>query len=196
MTNQICTLCRSHPLSWSTITLSASYYLTAMFDNCIPWRQLGSCGVTRPFLSLRRVWLARLLKKSERASLILQVPGNKVRISGFIIFLGPHWENGDPLFPPPHNFIVSVTYPNLGLSLLEHVLQKWEEACSYIFQIQTGEQRFRIAEIHHNLYDGCYTDGLVLRGHIPFRKREGRGLVTFAAPACCTGIHLLTLRKC
>ena len=34
MTNQICTLCRSHPLSWSTIMshvkqMSASYYLTA-----------------------------------------------------------------------------------------------------------------------------------------------------------------------
>ena len=33
---------------------------TAMFDNCVPRRQLGSCSVTRPFLSLRRVWLVRL----------------------------------------------------------------------------------------------------------------------------------------
>ena len=41
VTNQICTLRRSHPLSWSTIMssvkqMSASYYLTAVFDNCIP----------------------------------------------------------------------------------------------------------------------------------------------------------------
>jgi len=36
------------------------YYLTAMFDNCVPRRQLGSCSVTIPFLSLWRVWLARL----------------------------------------------------------------------------------------------------------------------------------------
>ena len=40
--------------------MSPSYYLTAMFDNCFPQRQLGSYSVTRPFLSLRRVWLARL----------------------------------------------------------------------------------------------------------------------------------------
>ena len=31
-----------------------------MFDKCVPWRQLSSCSVTRPLLSLRRVWLARL----------------------------------------------------------------------------------------------------------------------------------------
>ena len=44
--------------------MSASYYLTATFDNCVPRRQLGSCSidkgiliiiygcsVTRPFLS-------------------------------------------------------------------------------------------------------------------------------------------------
>ena len=31
-----------------------------MVDNCVPQRQLGSCSVTRPFLSLRKVWLARL----------------------------------------------------------------------------------------------------------------------------------------
>ena len=40
--------------------MSASYYLTAMFNNCVPQRQLRSCNVTRPFLSLRRVWLVRL----------------------------------------------------------------------------------------------------------------------------------------
>ena len=36
------------------------YYLTAMIDNCVPWRQLGSYIVTRPFLSLWRGCLARL----------------------------------------------------------------------------------------------------------------------------------------
>ena len=41
--------------------MSASYYyLTARFDHCVPWRQVGSCSMTSPFLSLRRVWLARL----------------------------------------------------------------------------------------------------------------------------------------
>ena len=40
--------------------MSASCYLTAVFDNCVPRWQLGSCSVTRPFLSLWRVWLARL----------------------------------------------------------------------------------------------------------------------------------------
>ena len=34
--------------------------LATMFDNCIPRRQLISCNMTRQFLSLRRVWLARL----------------------------------------------------------------------------------------------------------------------------------------
>ena len=62
VTNQIRALRRSHPLSWSKITsqcvqqMSASYYLTAMFDNCVPRRQLGSCSMIRPFLSA----LARL----------------------------------------------------------------------------------------------------------------------------------------
>ena len=40
--------------------MPASCYLTTMVDNCVPQRQLGSCSVTRPFLSLQRVWLARL----------------------------------------------------------------------------------------------------------------------------------------
>ena len=79
--------------------MSGSYYLTTTFDNCIPRRELSSCGVTRPFLSLRRVWLARLLKKSEGASLIFQVPGNEVRISGFIIFLGPLGKSGSSASP-------------------------------------------------------------------------------------------------
>ena len=35
--------------------MSTSYYLTARFDNCVPWRQLGSCSVTRPFLSAKGV---------------------------------------------------------------------------------------------------------------------------------------------
>ena len=38
--------------------MSASY-LTAVFDNCVPHRQLNGCSMTRPFLSLRRVWLVR-----------------------------------------------------------------------------------------------------------------------------------------
>ena len=45
--------------------MSASYYLTVMVDNCVPRRQLGSCSVTRPFLSLRRVWLVRLARRKE-----------------------------------------------------------------------------------------------------------------------------------
>ena len=42
VTNQICALRRLHPLSWSTITsqrvqrISEFYYLTAVFDNCVP----------------------------------------------------------------------------------------------------------------------------------------------------------------
>jgi len=28
--------------------MSASYYLTAMFDNCVPLQQLSSCSMTRP----------------------------------------------------------------------------------------------------------------------------------------------------
>ena len=39
--------------------MSVAYYLITMVDNCVPQRQLGSCSVTRPFLSL--VWLARLV---------------------------------------------------------------------------------------------------------------------------------------
>ena len=33
---------------------------TTMVNNYVPRRQLGICSVTRPFLSLRRVWLVRL----------------------------------------------------------------------------------------------------------------------------------------
>ena len=33
--------------------------LNRLFNNCIPRQQLGSCSVTRPFLSVR-VWLVRL----------------------------------------------------------------------------------------------------------------------------------------
>ena len=40
--------------------MSASYYLTAMFDNCVPRCQLGSCSMTRTFLTLQRMWLVRL----------------------------------------------------------------------------------------------------------------------------------------
>ena len=59
VTNQIHALRRLHPLSCSTIMsrveqISVFYYLIAVFDNCVPQRQLGSC-VTRPILSLQRV---------------------------------------------------------------------------------------------------------------------------------------------
>ena len=37
----------------------ASYYLVVLFENCVPRWWLISCRVTRPFLSLWRVWLAR-----------------------------------------------------------------------------------------------------------------------------------------
>ena len=43
--------------------MSSSYYPpNHVFDNCVLRRQLGSSRVTRPFLSLQRVWLARLAK--------------------------------------------------------------------------------------------------------------------------------------
>ena len=60
VTNEIQALHRLHPLSWSSnnITsrhqMSASYYLTAIFNSCI--------RMTRPFLSLQRVLLARLAR--------------------------------------------------------------------------------------------------------------------------------------
>ena len=38
--------------------MSASYYLTAVFDNCIACRQLDGCSMTRPFLSLQKVHVA------------------------------------------------------------------------------------------------------------------------------------------
>ena len=40
--------------------MSASYYLKALFNNYVPWWQLVSYSMTRPFLPLQRVWLARL----------------------------------------------------------------------------------------------------------------------------------------
>ena len=35
--------------------MSASYYLTVLFDNCVPQQQLVSYSVTRPFLSAKGV---------------------------------------------------------------------------------------------------------------------------------------------
>ena len=35
--------------------MSAYYYPTALFDNCVPQRQLISCSVTNPFLSAKGV---------------------------------------------------------------------------------------------------------------------------------------------
>ena len=64
VTNEIRTLHRLHLLSWSsnsfTICLANVSYITALFDNCVPRRQLVRCSVTRPFLSLQRVWLPKL----------------------------------------------------------------------------------------------------------------------------------------
>ena len=59
--------------------MSAFYYLIAMVDNCIPQRQLGSCIVTRPFLSLQRVWLVRLVQ----GLVVVPVPG-----VGMLLHLG------------------------------------------------------------------------------------------------------------
>ena len=58
VTNQNCTLRRSHPLSWSTFMsrvkqMSVSYYLTAVFDNCVPRQKLDGCSLSRLFLSLQ-----------------------------------------------------------------------------------------------------------------------------------------------
>ena len=58
-------------------------YLTAMVNNCVPWRQLSSCSVTRPFLSLRRVWLAIL-----SLSLMIQ---NDSRVLLFLL-IGTEWD--------------------------------------------------------------------------------------------------------
>ena len=69
-------LLRSNLPLGDTLPRGAGYfvtYLTAMFDNCVPRRQLGSCSVTRPFLSLRRVWLARLAPSRGGSS---QAPGD------------------------------------------------------------------------------------------------------------------------
>ena len=55
VTNEIRTLRRLHPLS-----RSSNCFTTALFDNCLPWRQLIRCSVTTPFLSLQSVWLPRL----------------------------------------------------------------------------------------------------------------------------------------
>ena len=43
------------------LMMSASYYLIVMFDNYVPRQQLSSFSMTRPFLSLWRVWLPRLV---------------------------------------------------------------------------------------------------------------------------------------
>ena len=126
------------------------------------------------------------LKKSERARLIFRVPGNKVRISG------PHWGNGDLLLPSPHDFIASVPYQNLILSFLEHVLQKWEEASSYIFPDWKTMLRTWTAEIHCNLCDGCYTDGYAYRvGVSSFCGRDGGHFVLVIMSSSQNSLTLL-----
>ena len=61
VTNEICALHRLHPLSWSSnyVTMClvdvSIFYLTVLFDNCVPQLQLISCNLTRPFLSAEGV---------------------------------------------------------------------------------------------------------------------------------------------
>ena len=59
---------RLHLLSWSskyvtTCLADVSISLSALFDNCIAWHRLVRCSVTRSFLPLQRVWLARLANR-------------------------------------------------------------------------------------------------------------------------------------
>ena len=54
VTSEVCTLCRLDPLSWS------SNYVTCLADVSIVI-SIADCSVTRPFISLRRVWLVRLV---------------------------------------------------------------------------------------------------------------------------------------
>ena len=91
MTNEIHDLCRLHPLSQSSnyITCLAD---VSIFDNCIPQRQLVSYSVTRPFLSLRRVWFVRLIVAHAHICMVSQhdciakLSGSKtVHLSGFIV---------------------------------------------------------------------------------------------------------------
>ena len=56
--------------------MSASYYLNAVFDNWIPEQWLDGCCMTRPFLSLQRVWLVRprrLLKLTGSRQYVAEV---------------------------------------------------------------------------------------------------------------------------
>ena len=62
---------------------------------------------------------------------------------------------------------------------LEHVLQKWEEASSYIFPDWRTMLRTWTAEIHCNLCDGCYTDGYAYQvGVSSFCGRHGGHFVS------------------
>ena len=69
-----------------------------MFDNCVLWRQLGSCSMTRPFLSLRRVWLARLKtphnspsteKGLAGAQSLRQCAASLLKLQHYLILLSP-----------------------------------------------------------------------------------------------------------
>ena len=94
-------------------------------------------------------------------------------------FRDPIGEMGDLLLPSPDDFIVTVPYPNLILSFLEHVLQKWEEASSYIFPDWRTMLRTWTAEIHCNLCNGCYTNGYAYRvGVSSFCGRHGGHFVS------------------
>ena len=67
--------------------MSTSYYPTAMFDNCVPRQQLSSCSMTRPFLSLRRVWFVRLVYYYLRNITILSSSTPDVQHSKSAIFV-------------------------------------------------------------------------------------------------------------
>ena len=59
VTNQICGLCGSHPVSYSTITSRlvdvSILFSTTIFNNCIPRQQFEGCSATRPFLPTKGV---------------------------------------------------------------------------------------------------------------------------------------------
>ena len=63
-----------------------------MFNNCVPRRQLGSCSVTRPILSLQRVWLVRLVEG----------PAQKLK---YTKLLRPFWTQPFPC-SPTYTYIV------------------------------------------------------------------------------------------
>ena len=62
--------------------MSASYYLTTTFNNCVPRRQLGSCSMTRSFLSAKGV----ACETTPRAG----TPSLKILVWGLLSVQGSH----------------------------------------------------------------------------------------------------------